>query len=233
MQANAVFLLRQKRDDPEWNASMAPYWESLPSIGQSITKESMPTDALHLLQDPVLEASIVVRGALTKNVFDGGKPAIIQSFADDLPGVSLELFRHLTSVVSPFSLFLSWAAIPVCATARYELQAWCCASQACSDCDSMSQSACRWRPTPSSSCTRTGYPTGEHHSIPFMPQRGGVHLIQVPFAAHATVLTVQGVLAGRMQGLEVCRRTAYMYRQKPDHKAGSGNLLAPLDPRLL
>ena len=47
-------LLRQQRDNLEWNASMLPYWESLPGIGDSITKENMPTDALHLLQDPVL-----------------------------------------------------------------------------------------------------------------------------------------------------------------------------------
>jgi hypothetical protein len=49
-----VILLRLQRDNPEWNASMLPYWESLPSIGGSITKENMPTHALHLLQDPVL-----------------------------------------------------------------------------------------------------------------------------------------------------------------------------------
>lgn len=47
-------LLRQQRDNPEWNASMLPYWESLPGAGGCITKENMPTDALHLLQDPVL-----------------------------------------------------------------------------------------------------------------------------------------------------------------------------------
>ena len=54
MQENTVILLRLQRDSPEWNASMLPYWESLPGIGGSITKENMPTDALHLLQDPVL-----------------------------------------------------------------------------------------------------------------------------------------------------------------------------------
>ena len=33
---------------------MLPYWESLPAAGGILTKENMPTDALHLLQDPVL-----------------------------------------------------------------------------------------------------------------------------------------------------------------------------------
>ena len=47
-------LLRQQRDSPEWNASMLPYWESLPGAGGIITKENMPTDALPLLQDPGL-----------------------------------------------------------------------------------------------------------------------------------------------------------------------------------
>jgi len=54
-----VILLRQQRDNPEWNASMLPYWESLPGLGGSITKENMPTDALHLLQDPVLAGLIL------------------------------------------------------------------------------------------------------------------------------------------------------------------------------
>ncbi len=54
MQENTVTLLRLQRDHPEWNASMLPYWESLPGIGGSITKENMPIDSLHLLQDPVL-----------------------------------------------------------------------------------------------------------------------------------------------------------------------------------
>ena len=54
MQENTVILLRQQRDNPEWNASMLPYWESLPGMGGSLTKENMPTEALHLLEDPVL-----------------------------------------------------------------------------------------------------------------------------------------------------------------------------------
>ncbi len=54
VQENTVNLLRQQRDNPEWNASMLPYWESLPGFGGILTKENMPTDALHLLQDPVL-----------------------------------------------------------------------------------------------------------------------------------------------------------------------------------
>lgn len=97
-----MILLRQQRDAPEWNASMAPYWESLPGAGGSITKENMPTGALHLLQDPVLQASIIVHGAYTRNVYEGGKPALIESFAEELPGVTLEWFQHLTSVVGPW-----------------------------------------------------------------------------------------------------------------------------------
>ena len=97
-----MILLRQQRDHPEWNASMLPYWESLPRMGASITKENMPQTALHLLQDPVLAASIVVHNAYTKNVFEGGKPALIESFAEELPGIDLHFFRHLTSAVSLF-----------------------------------------------------------------------------------------------------------------------------------
>ena len=56
---------------------------------------------------PVLAASIIVHGAYTKNVYDGGKPALIEGFADELLDVSLEYFQHLTSVVGhvsfPFS----------------------------------------------------------------------------------------------------------------------------------
>ena len=102
VQENTVILLRQQRDHPEWNASMLPYWESLPRPGASITKENMPQGALHLLQDPVLAASIVVHNAYTRNVFEGGKPALIESFAEELPGIDLHFFRHLTSVVSLF-----------------------------------------------------------------------------------------------------------------------------------
>ena len=49
----------------------------------------------------MLAASIIVHGAHTKNVFYGGKPALIESFADELPGVTLEHFLHLTSIVGP------------------------------------------------------------------------------------------------------------------------------------
>ena len=73
-----------------------------PAHGASITKENMPQAALHLLQDPVLAASIVVHNAYTKNVFEGGKPALIENFAQELPGIDLQFFRHLTSVVSLF-----------------------------------------------------------------------------------------------------------------------------------
>ncbi|CAK0735270.1 hypothetical protein CVIRNUC_000553 [Coccomyxa viridis] len=110
---NTVILLRQQRDHPEWNASMLPYWESLPRMGASITKENMPQAALHLLQDPVLAASIVVHNAYTKNVFEGGKPALIENFAQELPGIDLQFFRHLTSVVASYAfLFPSEDGVP-------------------------------------------------------------------------------------------------------------------------
>ncbi|CAL5225405.1 g8216 [Coccomyxa viridis] len=102
---NTVSLLRQQRDNPEWNASLIPYWESLPGFGGILTKENMPTDALHLLQDPVLAgtSSIIVHGAYTRNVFYGGKAALVESFVDEFPGVTLEHFQHLTSIVASYA----------------------------------------------------------------------------------------------------------------------------------
>ena len=47
----------------------------------------------------LLAASIIVHSAFTRNVFNGGKPSVIESFAEELPGVSLEHFLHLTSIV--------------------------------------------------------------------------------------------------------------------------------------
>lgn len=47
-------LLRLQRDNPEWNVSMAPYWDSLPPLGASLTKHTYPHDRLDLLQDKLL-----------------------------------------------------------------------------------------------------------------------------------------------------------------------------------
>jgi hypothetical protein len=47
-------LLRLQRDNPEWNVSMAPYWDSLPPLGTSLTKHTYPHDRLDLLQDKLL-----------------------------------------------------------------------------------------------------------------------------------------------------------------------------------
>lgn len=46
-------------------------------------------------------ASIVVQAAYTRNIFDGGKPASIEDFQAELPGVSYEHYAHITSVVRP------------------------------------------------------------------------------------------------------------------------------------
>ncbi len=46
-----------------------------------------------------LAASIIVHGAYTRNVFYGGKAALVESFVDEFPGVTLEHFQHLTSIV--------------------------------------------------------------------------------------------------------------------------------------
>lgn len=53
-QDNAIQLLRTQRDNPAWNLSMSPYWESLPPVGGSLTKQTYPHDSLDMLQDKVL-----------------------------------------------------------------------------------------------------------------------------------------------------------------------------------
>ncbi len=83
----------------EWNESMLPYWESLPRVGASLTKQTYPAEPLDLLQDRTLAASIVVHGAYTKNVYDGGKPSLVEDFQAEFPGVSYQTFNHLTSLV--------------------------------------------------------------------------------------------------------------------------------------
>ena len=55
---------------------------------------------------PVLAAHIIKHSASARNVYDGGKPALIESFAKELPGVSLGRFLHLTSIVGHLP---SWA----------------------------------------------------------------------------------------------------------------------------
>jgi hypothetical protein len=96
-----VKLLRLQKQNPAWNESMLPYWESLPLLGTSLTKQTYPAEPLDLLQDQILAASILVHGAYTKNVYDGGKPALIDNFQEEFPGVSYQEFSHLTSVVRP------------------------------------------------------------------------------------------------------------------------------------
>ncbi len=100
-QENTVKLFRLKKENPAWNESMLPYWESLPQAGTSMTKQTYPAEPLDLLQDRILAASILVHSAYTKNVYDGGKPALIESFQEEFPGVSYVDFSHITSVVRP------------------------------------------------------------------------------------------------------------------------------------
>ena len=92
-------LLSLQKENPAWNESMLPYWESLPQLGTSLTKQTYPAESLDLLQDQILAASIIVHGAYTKNVYDGGKPALVENFQEEFPGVSYQEFSHLTSVV--------------------------------------------------------------------------------------------------------------------------------------
>ena len=71
-------------------------------------------------------ASIIVHGAHTKNVYRGGKPALIGAFADELPCVTLEHFLHLTSIVR-----LSGSCSYPGDTLKAALRKCCCRSQAC------------------------------------------------------------------------------------------------------
>ena len=53
-----------------------------------------------LMGEPVAQAaSIIVQAAYTRNIYDGGKPASIEDFQAELPGVSYEQYAHITSVV--------------------------------------------------------------------------------------------------------------------------------------
>ncbi|CAL8467098.1 g6634 [Coccomyxa elongata] len=100
---NAIKLLRLQMQNQKWNQSMLPYWESLPRVGASLTKQTYPAEPLDLLQDRTLAASIVVHGAYTKNVYDGGKPSLVEDFQAEFPGVSYQTFSHLTSLVSSYA----------------------------------------------------------------------------------------------------------------------------------
>lgn len=74
----------------------------------------------------VCAASIIVHGAHTKNVYFGGKPALIEEFADELPGVTLEHFLHLTSIVRLACSFSCPGDM-----LKAALRSCCCRLQAC------------------------------------------------------------------------------------------------------
>jgi len=51
LQENALWLLKKKEVNKEWNVIMGPYWDSLPKQGTLNTKETFPRASLDLLQD--------------------------------------------------------------------------------------------------------------------------------------------------------------------------------------
>jgi len=99
LQENTITLFRIQKQNPAWNRSLEPYWDSLPPVGASLTKQTYPAEQLDLLQDQILAASIIVHSAYTKNVYEGGKPALVEDFFADFPGVSYCTYSHMTSVV--------------------------------------------------------------------------------------------------------------------------------------
>lgn len=50
-QENALWLLKKRAVNKEWDVIMGPYWDSLPQQGTLHTKETFPRNSLHLLQD--------------------------------------------------------------------------------------------------------------------------------------------------------------------------------------
>ena len=72
-QENAVTLLRKQAHSKIWNDSMAPYWASLP-----LAQSSNPLKGAHLLQDDLLASTMIMHDAYTRNVFEGGKPELVQ-----------------------------------------------------------------------------------------------------------------------------------------------------------
>lgn len=53
-QENALWLLKKRAVNPDWDIAMGPYWESLPRQGELMTKETFPRSSLSLLQDDSL-----------------------------------------------------------------------------------------------------------------------------------------------------------------------------------
>ena len=75
---------------------MAPYWASLP-----LAQSSNPLKGVHLLQDDLLASTMIMHDAYTRNIFEGGKPELVQRSAEELSHLSVEEFLQLVRVVSP------------------------------------------------------------------------------------------------------------------------------------
>ena len=75
---------------------MAPYWASLP-----LAQSSNPLKGAHLLQDDLLASTMIMHDAYTRNVFEGGKPELVQRSAEELSRLSVEEFLQLVRVVGP------------------------------------------------------------------------------------------------------------------------------------
>ena len=96
LQENAITLLRKQAHSKIWNDSMAPYWASLP-----LAQSSDPLKGVHLLQDELLASTMIMHDAYTRNVFEGGKPELVQRSAEELSRLSVEEFLQLVRVVRP------------------------------------------------------------------------------------------------------------------------------------
>ena len=60
-QEHALWLLKKRVVNKEWDKIMGPYWNSLPEQGTLNTKETFPRNSLSLLQDD----SMVCRSMFT------------------------------------------------------------------------------------------------------------------------------------------------------------------------
>ncbi|CAK0787098.1 hypothetical protein CVIRNUC_010314 [Coccomyxa viridis] len=102
---NALWLLKKKAVNKDWNVIMGPYWESLPKQGTLNTKETFPRSSLSLLQDDSMAAFVRVHQDFTANVLRGGKPHITTDVRAELEGqeLSLEEFKHWTALVASYA----------------------------------------------------------------------------------------------------------------------------------
>ena len=81
MQENALWLLKKKAVNKDWNVIMGPYWESLPQQGTLNTKETFPRSSLSLLQDDSM-VSCTSRSWLTGSPSRWALPSPLRSAFD-------------------------------------------------------------------------------------------------------------------------------------------------------